>query len=107
MQMVLTIISTHPDIQPKVLNRFEPWFPLFFFEGSIGGDIESVSTRGIRDFYGENNSTALAEYVKVDAMGEEPKGSNGLLLPVSILHQVMPCYSLIHTLLSISEENLR
>ena len=73
-------LHTHPDIQPKVLNRFEPWFPLFFFEGSIGGDIESVSTRGIRDFYGENNSTALAEYVKVDAMGEEPKGSNGFAI---------------------------
>lgn len=73
-------LHTHPNVEPKVLNRFEPWFPLFFFEGSIGGDIESVSTRGIRDFYSQNKSTALAEYIEVDDMDEEPKGSNGFAI---------------------------
>lgn len=73
-------LHTHPEVQPKVLTRFEPWFPLFFFEGSIGGDIESVSTRGIRAFYGENSATALAEYVEEDNIDEEPKGSNGFAI---------------------------
>lgn len=73
-------LYTHPEVQPKVLTRFEPWFPLFFFEGSIGGDIESVSTRGIRAFYGENKTTAVADYIEVDNIEEEPKGSNGFAI---------------------------
>lgn len=73
-------LYTHPEVQPKVLDRFEPWFPMFFFEGSIGGDIESVSTRGIRDFYGADQATALAEFVEVEDVEEEPKGSNGFAI---------------------------
>ena len=33
-------LSTHPAVRPRVLTRFEPWMPLSFSEGSIGGDIE-------------------------------------------------------------------
>ncbi|MCA9738514.1 MAG: penicillin acylase family protein, partial [Gemmatimonadetes bacterium] len=36
-------LHTHPDVQPRVLTRFEPWMALSFTEGSIGGDIERVS----------------------------------------------------------------
>ena len=32
--------ATHPEVKPKLLTRFEPWMPMFFSEGSIGGDIE-------------------------------------------------------------------
>ena len=35
-------LYTHPDVKPKLITRFEPWMPMFFSEGSIGGDIESV-----------------------------------------------------------------
>jgi len=73
-------LHTHPEVQPKVLTRFEPWFPLFFFEGSIGGDIESVSTRGIRDFYGADQATAMVEFVEEEDLLEEPKGSNGFAI---------------------------
>lgn len=73
-------LHTHPEVQPKVLTRFEPWFPLFFFEGSIGGDIESISTRGIRAFYGDNEASALAEFVEEEDFTDEPKGSNGFAI---------------------------
>src|SRR5438270_14051228 len=33
-------LTTHPDVHPRVLTRFEPWMALSFTEGSIGGDIE-------------------------------------------------------------------
>ena len=33
-------LATHPEVQPRVLKRFEPWMALSFTEGSIGGDIE-------------------------------------------------------------------
>src|SRR6266446_8804621 len=36
-------LYTHPRVKPRVITRFEPWMPLTFSEGSIGGDIESVS----------------------------------------------------------------
>ena len=44
-------LSTHPAVRPRVLTRFEPWMPLSFSEGSIGGDIESVNLDALRTFY--------------------------------------------------------
>ena len=41
-------LATHPQVRPRVLTRFEPWMVLSFTEGSIGGDIESVSLDGLR-----------------------------------------------------------
>ncbi len=70
-------LHTHPQVQPKVLTRFEPWFPMFFFEGSIGGDIESVSTRRIKSFYDEGQSVAFVEPSLAELFEDEPKGSNG------------------------------
>src|SRR5215213_9317986 len=45
-------LYTHPAVTPRVLRRFEPWMALSFTEGSIGGDIESVSLRELERFYG-------------------------------------------------------
>ena len=44
-------LHTHPEVKPKLLTRFEPWMPMYFSEGSIGGDIERISTRKIKSFY--------------------------------------------------------
>ena len=44
-------LLTHPEVKPRLLTRFEPWMPMFFSEGSIGGDIESVDVSGIKAFY--------------------------------------------------------
>jgi len=44
-------LSKHPGVTPKVIRRFEPWMALSFTEGSIGGDIESVNLRKLREFY--------------------------------------------------------
>lgn len=30
-------LHTHPEVVPQVITRYEPWMPLYFFEGSIGG----------------------------------------------------------------------
>jgi len=45
-------LHTHPEEEPRVLDRFEPWMALTFSEGSIGGDIERVSIAEIEAFYG-------------------------------------------------------
>jgi len=75
-------LHTHPEVTPALLTRFEPWMPMYFSEGSIGGDIERISTRRIKAFY-EDKSLALNEkgngLVLVDPY-EEPKGSNGFAI---------------------------
>ena len=54
-------LHTHPETQPRVLTRFEPWMALSFSEGSIGGDIERVSLRDLEAFYGMPDSLRLAQ----------------------------------------------
>ncbi len=44
-------LADHPEVKPKVITRFEPWMALSFSEGSIGGDIESVSLTRLQAFY--------------------------------------------------------
>ena len=76
-------LYTHPEVEPKLLTRFEPWFPMFFSEGSIGGDIEAVSTRRIESFYGNNEALSLSELedeLEYADLFEEPKGSNGFAI---------------------------
>ncbi len=76
-------LHTHPEVKPKLLTRFEPWFPMFFSEGSIGGDIESVRTRGIAAFYGRGESLAYNEIQESQPIydpNKEPQGSNGFAI---------------------------
>src|SRR6185436_8282636 len=49
-------IYKHPDNKPALLNRFQPWYPLLWTDGSIG----AISTAGItvaelKDLYSGNN----------------------------------------------------
>ncbi|MEP2770583.1 MAG: acylase [Fulvivirga sp.] len=75
-------LHTHPEVKPKLLTRFEPWMPMYFSEGSIGGDIERVSTRRIKAFY-ENKALALTDFgdgLTHPALLDEPQGSNGIAI---------------------------
>src|ERR1700749_3846175 len=44
----------HPDVKPRVIQRFEPWMALSFTEGSMGGDIEKVNLGQLEAFYGNS-----------------------------------------------------
>ncbi|MGD8330565.1 MAG: penicillin acylase family protein [Acidobacteriota bacterium] len=77
-------LYTHPDVQPRVITRFEPWMALTFTEGSIGGDIERINTRALEAFYGNAaDGREPGEYdpppVTVDR-DDEPRGSNGIAI---------------------------
>jgi acyl-homoserine-lactone acylase len=72
-------LATHPDVHPRVITRFEPWMALSFSEGSIGGDIERVSTKGLQAFYGKDPEGALAQFTPPSSW-EEPTGSNGIAI---------------------------
>jgi len=84
----------NPQVQPRVITRFEPWMPLAFSEGSIGGDIEQVNLRGLEAFYrdgpeGPAVATAAVSrpagrfaFAEVDPW-REPSGSNGIAIAPS------------------------
>ncbi|WP_339866528.1 acylase [uncultured Algoriphagus sp.] len=74
-------LATHPEVTPQVITHYEPWMPMFFSEGSIGGDIEQIPTRRIQAFYAEKEPDVMASYEEEftrEALLDEPKGSNGI-----------------------------
>src|SRR5262245_42366781 len=85
-------LAKHPEVKPRVITRFEPWMALSFTEGSIGGDIESISLSGLESFYGKDDRTAAragagaaSDPIRVALLAEEaaardaePGGSNGM-----------------------------
>ncbi len=73
-------LHTHPEVRPRGLGRFEPWMPMYFSEGSIGGDIERVSIEGIRAFYREGSTPAPSLAFRDVDTQEEPRGSNGFAI---------------------------
>ena len=75
-------LHTHPEVKPKLLTRFEPWMPMYFSEGSIGGDIERINTKKIRAFYEDGVTFNKTEEAEIKKREEElePQGSNGIAI---------------------------
>lgn len=72
-------LYTHPEVTPKVIDHFEPWMALAFSEGSIGGDIERISPRDLKSFYGNKKANEDLASVLPDE-DDEPRGSNGFAI---------------------------
>lgn len=68
----------NPKVKPRILNRFEPWMPLLFTEGSIGGNITIIPIQGIKDFY-EGNGMGY-HVPEIPEWEQEPAGSNGFAI---------------------------
>lgn len=49
-------LHTHPQVHSRLLTRFEPWMALTYTEGSIGGDIESISIEDLKAFYSKREA---------------------------------------------------
>ncbi|MCS0584835.1 penicillin acylase family protein [Massilia pinisoli] len=73
-------LVTHPQVRPKLIRRFEPWMALAFSEGSIGGDIETISLKGLEAFYGKAPQPAVARADAGPGFDPEPRGSNGFAI---------------------------
>jgi acyl-homoserine-lactone acylase len=72
-------LSKHPNVKPRVIQRFEPWMALSFTEGSIGGDIERVNLDRLAMFYGKVQVGKAA----LEKEEREPTGSNGMAIAPS------------------------
>ena len=82
-------LATHPQVKPRVIAHFGPWMALSFSEGSIGGDIESISVGELRAFYGKHTASLESGADRRFALGSgpvdptryvEPGGSNGIAI---------------------------
>ncbi|MBT8183920.1 MAG: acylase [Eudoraea sp.] len=75
-------LYSHPEVQPKLLTKFEPWMPMYFSEGSIGGDIERISIAKIKAFYEQGAELPQTRKLKLQKKKEtaEPQGSNGIAI---------------------------
>lgn len=69
-------LATHPQVKPELITHFEPWMPMFFSEGSIGGDIEQIPLAGIEAFYAKQQNAPGIQTTD----DSEPSGSNGVAI---------------------------
>jgi acyl-homoserine lactone acylase PvdQ len=75
-------LHTHPEANPRLLDRFEPWMPMYFSEGSIGGDIERVRIEKLKAYYesGLEFPSMKEMELKIKEEELEPQGSNGIAI---------------------------
>ncbi len=67
-------IFTHPETKPAMLNRFKPWYPLLWTDGSIGAiNTADITTAELKNFYSGDKVTYIAE----PKDPENQTGSNG------------------------------
>lgn len=75
-------LQKHPEVKPKLLTHFEPWYPLLWTDGSIGaistGDVTEQETAL---FYGLPAQVASVKYQTPD---EKLTGSNGFAVGHSL-----------------------
>jgi acyl-homoserine-lactone acylase len=76
-------LAKHPQVKPRVIKRFEPWMALSFTEGSIGGDIETISLEQLEAFYGNSRVAATSNDERELFAEPEPTGSNGIAIAPS------------------------
>ncbi len=72
----------HPSVKPALLNRFQPWYPMLWTDGSIGAiDVADISVSELKSFYsGEPAVTVALITPEVDPL---PSGSNGFAIAPS------------------------
>ncbi len=70
----------HPEVQPALLNHFEPWFPLLWTDGSIGAiSTAGLTTSELKSFYGSAGDKIA--YVELEINVQT--GSNGFAIAPS------------------------
>jgi acyl-homoserine lactone acylase PvdQ len=76
----------NPDLEPVLLHRFKPWYPLLWTDGSIGAiSLGGLTEKDLRDFYGGNYTLTGFWKKPTEPDDDEPfTGSNGFAFSPSI-----------------------
>ncbi|WP_121355387.1 penicillin acylase family protein [Flavisolibacter nicotianae] len=71
----------HPETKPLVLQRFEPWFPLLYTDGSIAPtQTGGLTVQDLRHFYeGKDDATSLVR-PELSVNNFKTSGSNGFAI---------------------------
>ncbi|HUR12175.1 MAG TPA: penicillin acylase family protein [Flavitalea sp.] len=70
----------NPSVKPALINRFKPWYPLLWTDGSIGAiSTADVTTTDLKNFFDSTKGNASA----VLKVAERQTGSNGFALAPS------------------------
>ena len=73
----------HPSVKPALIQRFKPWYPLLWTDGSIGAiNTAELNANDLKKLYGNNNTTGFLP--KKQAEEEILTGSNGFAFAPSI-----------------------
>lgn len=74
----------HPETKPVVLQRFEPWFPLMYTDGSIAPtQTGGLTVQDLKNFYeGKENATSFVR-PELSFNDFNPNGSNGFAIAPS------------------------
>ncbi|MEA5460695.1 penicillin acylase family protein [Arcicella sp. LKC2W] len=81
-------LHKHPEVKPALLNRFEPWYPLLWTDGSIGAiSTADISNDEIKKFYSGGQLEGLSK-TKMQNPSEQfgdyqQTGSNGFAIAPS------------------------
>jgi acyl-homoserine-lactone acylase len=75
----------NPAVKPVLLQRFKPWYPLLWTDGSIGAiNTAGVTTTELKSFYGGDNTSAMnTAALPVPEDDEHLNGSNGFAIAPS------------------------
>jgi acyl-homoserine lactone acylase PvdQ len=77
----------HPEVHPSLLNRFQPWYPLLWTDGSIGAiNTAGVSANELKNFYSGSDAPVSINENQNNEVYQEEKltGSNGFAFAPSI-----------------------
>jgi acyl-homoserine lactone acylase PvdQ len=77
-------LSKHPEVQPKVIKHFEPWFHLMWTDGSVSPTRSAgINEKHVAAFYGKSKEIVAREANPFDMEEKTLKGSNGFAIAPS------------------------
>ena len=68
----------HPAVKPALLNRFKPWYPFLWTDGSINAiNTADIAEKEFRHFYFDDKEAPFTSFTNPE---EKPTGSNGFAI---------------------------
>jgi len=74
-------LEQHPDVEPRLLKKFEPWFPLLFTDGAyVSTKTGGLTIEDVKYFYEDSPSSSRIELQPSNMLFTEMHGSNAFVI---------------------------